>query len=196
MAGIDALVRLADPRDVGSALEAGADGVVVTGIERAIQARDVVARTLFPPHGRRSASLTRGRVRGESPSALADAQAWNARAFICLVIESEEGMANLDQIAAVPGVSALALGPLDYSLQLGVPHSPPHRLVEEAARRVSQACAAHDLGRAAFSPAPGEDLRGTLVFSGNDLTYLMSGAEAVARHLRPGFVEAPAVRDS
>jgi hypothetical protein len=59
-----------------------------------------------------------------------------------IMIESVEGLENLDQIAAVPGVGALFLGAgSDLSRSMGVPPSSPE--VEGAFQQVLKACKAH-----------------------------------------------------
>jgi 4-hydroxy-2-oxoheptanedioate aldolase len=59
-----------------------------------------------------------------------------------LMIESVEGLENLDAIASVPGVGALFLGAgADLSHSLGVPQNSPD--VEAAFQQVLKACKAH-----------------------------------------------------
>ena len=59
-----------------------------------------------------------------------------------IMIESVEGLENLDQIAGVPGVGALFLGAgSDLSRSMGVPASSPE--VEAAFQQVLKACKAH-----------------------------------------------------
>jgi len=59
-----------------------------------------------------------------------------------VMIESVEGLKNLDAIAAVPGVGALFLGAgSDLSRSIGVPPSSPE--LEAAFQQVLKACKAH-----------------------------------------------------
>jgi 4-hydroxy-2-oxoheptanedioate aldolase len=58
------------------------------------------------------------------------------------MIESVEGLKNLDEIASVPGVGALFLGAgSDLSRSLGVPASSPE--LEAAFQQVLKACKSH-----------------------------------------------------
>jgi len=62
-----------------------------------------------------------------------------------IMIESVEGLENLDQIASVPGVGALFLGAgSDLSRSMGVPISSPE--VEAGFQKVLKACKAHKVG--------------------------------------------------
>lgn len=59
-----------------------------------------------------------------------------------LQIETVEGVANVDEIASVPGVGVLFIGPSDLTAAMGFP---PAAEVEEAIQRVLAACLAHDV---------------------------------------------------
>jgi 4-hydroxy-2-oxoheptanedioate aldolase len=58
-------------------------------------------------------------------------------------IESKEGLDNVDAIAAVPGVSALFVGPADLALSLGYPGDAPE--VEAAIQTILRAARARKL---------------------------------------------------
>ncbi len=61
-----------------------------------------------------------------------------------IMIESAEGLKNVDEIAAVPGVGALFVGSVgDLPLSLGV--SPDSPEIEAAMQRVLQACKRHNV---------------------------------------------------
>ena len=60
-----------------------------------------------------------------------------------LQIETPEGGENIEEIAAVPGVGAIFIGPSDLSLNYGVPGSHPD--VVAAIQRVLAACQANDV---------------------------------------------------
>ncbi len=110
-AGVPAVVRLAanDPASIGHALDAGAGGVIVPGIESAADATRAVAACRYPPDGRRSWGPLRPAVRSGG-----------ANAPVCVaLIESPQGIASADEIAAVPGLDGLFLGPTDLGLEYG-----------------------------------------------------------------------------
>ncbi|MFN5776036.1 MAG: aldolase/citrate lyase family protein, partial [Burkholderiaceae bacterium] len=64
---------------------------------------------------------------------------------LCLLvqIETREGLANLEQIAAVDGVDGVFIGPADLSASLGYVGQPDHPVVraaiEDAMRRILKA---------------------------------------------------------
>jgi 2-keto-3-deoxy-L-rhamnonate aldolase RhmA len=71
----------------------------------------------------------------------------NQDSLLLAQIESVEGLANVEQIAAVPGIDGLMFGPSDYSLDCGVDAGSALNLSEpaiwEAAKRIAQSCAKH-----------------------------------------------------
>jgi 2-keto-3-deoxy-L-rhamnonate aldolase RhmA len=102
---------------VARALDVGALGIMVPMVETAAQARDIVSWTQYPPLGRRGAVLggahddyTGGSVREKFEQA-------NQRCLVMVQVETTVGVANVDEIAAVPGVDCICTG-LSRSLQL------------------------------------------------------------------------------
>jgi 4-hydroxy-2-oxoheptanedioate aldolase len=113
-----ALVRVPrlDPALIGQALDTGAAGVIVPMVNSAAEAREAVRACRYPPGG----------VRSWGPARLALAApgyaAGPANATVrCLVmVETLEAVRNLDEIAAVPGVDAVFVGPSDLAVDMGL----------------------------------------------------------------------------
>ena len=111
-------------------------------VESATQASGLVNAMRYPPQG----------VRGVA-SAIVRASRWNripdylgkANAEVCLVvqIETREGLANLEGIAAVEGVDALFIGPADLAASIGhlgnAKHPEVQKAVDDAIRRIRKA---------------------------------------------------------
>jgi 4-hydroxy-2-oxoheptanedioate aldolase len=110
---VPAFVRLlsTSQADMMRALDLGAAGVIVPMVSTAAQARIAVEAVRYPPEGSRSFGMVRNYYGVEATSF----------APLCFVmIETTEAMANLDAIAAVPGVDGLFVGPVDLALSLGL----------------------------------------------------------------------------
>ena len=60
-----------------------------------------------------------------------------------MMIETEEGVENVDAIAATAGVGALFVGPADLSRSMGVAGDAPE--IEEALGTILEACLTHDV---------------------------------------------------
>lgn len=107
-------VRLptADAAPIGRVLDAGADAVIIAMVESADQAAAAVAATRYAPAGVRSFGPLRASL-GLDPASL------EARASVFAMIETARGLAAVDQIAAVPGLAGLYVGPADLAISLG-----------------------------------------------------------------------------
>lgn len=113
-----ALVRVPwnGPEHVMKALDAGAQGVIVPMVSTADDARSVVATVKYPPLGTRSW----GPIRASLAVGEYSAQSANANTLVIVMIETREGVENLDEILSVPGVDAVYVGPMDLALAHGI----------------------------------------------------------------------------
>lgn len=114
--GVPSMVRVQanDAFWIGQALDTGARGVIVPMVDSVADAESAVAATRYPPVGRRSYGPMRSQLRIGPVPAAADEE------VACLVmIETPDGLANVKEIAGVPGVDGLYVGPSDLRLALG-----------------------------------------------------------------------------
>ncbi|WP_128374422.1 HpcH/HpaI aldolase family protein [Streptomyces cavernae] len=107
-------VEANDPSPIGKALDAGAAGVIVPLIDTARDAADAVAAVRYPPLGRRSYGPMRSGLRiGPNP---ADA---HRQTVVLAMIETAEGLANVEEICATEGLDGVYIGPSDLRIALG-----------------------------------------------------------------------------
>jgi 4-hydroxy-2-oxoheptanedioate aldolase len=144
---------------VKQALDIGLMGVIFNGVDTKDQALTAVRTMRYPPMRGATRREPVG-VRGFSTAAAS--YAWGVSAaeyerradlwplnpdgdlLAVVMIESVEGLENLDAIASVPGVGALFLGAgSDLSRSMGVAAGSPE--VEEAFQQVLRACKAHNV---------------------------------------------------
>ncbi len=165
---------------IGHALDGGAMGIIVPQVESPDEAARSVASCRYPPRGIRSHGALRPRAM-QVPSDPGDLD----RAACILLIESERGMAALDEIASVEGVDAIMIGPQDLSLGLGLElrgdwqRAPK---LTEAIERIRSACERHGIvagiGTTGGAVARGWLERGfRMVNVGNDLGHMTSALE-------------------
>jgi 4-hydroxy-2-oxoheptanedioate aldolase len=149
-AGATPLARLAwnEPWLIMRALDLGAAGVILPLIDNAAEARRAVESCRYPPHGKRSY----GPIRAEMVAGSASPDELGAEALCFAMIETRDGLDNLEEIAATPGLDGLYIGPSDLSLALGLPPGgvavDPVRdrpALAEAIDRVRQVCEANGL---------------------------------------------------
>jgi 4-hydroxy-2-oxoheptanedioate aldolase len=173
------------------ALDMGAEGIIAPMINTAADARAFVAAAKFPPLGERSwgpqRAMTLAGV-GDSKAYLRDA---NENVVTLAMIETRTAMANLDAVAATPGIDVLFVGPSDLSIGLSDgaeldPHSPA---VEAALDRI--VAVANNAGKIAglycanAQRAVACAKRGIRFLAvGSDLTFLRNGAAAELKILK------------
>jgi 4-hydroxy-2-oxoheptanedioate aldolase len=104
-----------EPGILGKVLDAGAYGVICPMVNSADDAERLVAATHYPPRGRRSFGPVRGLLYG-GPDYQVNA---NDTIVVFAMIETAEGLNNLDEILQVPDLDAVYVGPADLSIALG-----------------------------------------------------------------------------
>ena len=116
------------------ALDFGAEGIIAPMINNVADAKAFVAATKYPPLGERSW----GPARAMTVTGIAEPKLYlreaNAATVTLAMIETREAMANLDAIAATPGIDVLFVGPSDLSIGLtDAAELDPHSNTVEAA---------------------------------------------------------------
>ncbi len=138
-----ARVRSVRDPDVQALLDNGVTGIVFPDVNTEADARAAVAAVRFAPLGRRS-------VTGGYPyfdfRAVPPAEALpavDATTLLVCMIETREGVRNVDAIAAVPGIDVIHMGMNDLLTDMGRPGRYDDAELEDAVARVLAACRAH-----------------------------------------------------
>jgi 4-hydroxy-2-oxoheptanedioate aldolase len=131
-------VAVGTPWMIERALDLGAQGVIVPMVESAAEAQQAVSAARYPPVGKRSFSPFRSSSAiGVNPVEV------NDRVAIIAMIESKQGLENLDEIAATPGLDGIFVGPYDLRLSLGSSFDEP--LDDAISERILNVCAKRGL---------------------------------------------------
>jgi 2-keto-3-deoxy-L-rhamnonate aldolase RhmA len=133
-----ARVRENDTLAIRQVLDLGAGGVIVPLVHTAADAERAVAAAKYPPRGVRGYAFSRMNDWGRNFAAYADAA--NNEIAVIVMIESRQGVDNIDAILAVEGVDGVFIGPYDLSGSCGVPGQTSHPDVTRGCRRVLEAC--------------------------------------------------------
>ena len=111
--------------DIQSVMDRGVMGVQVPHINTAEDARRAIAAVKFGPGAARGlAAGTRPDSWGLGASMPDFAQQANARSLVCVQLEHEAALHNIDAILAVEGVDVFFVGPSDFSQSMGFPGNP------------------------------------------------------------------------
>jgi staphyloferrin B biosynthesis citrate synthase len=143
--GIAPLVRVrgVDDPDVSVLLDNGVMGVVFPEVRNAEEARRAVRRTRFPPVGTRSAPGVMPHFNYQHLPLADTLSQLNRSTLVAVMVESAEGFANLEEIAAVDGVDVVHVGTNDLLLSLGKAGQFDDPVVMEMYQRVVAATRAH-----------------------------------------------------
>jgi 2-keto-3-deoxy-L-rhamnonate aldolase RhmA len=114
----------------------------------------------------------------------------NRENLICAMIETEEAVANVDEIAKVKGIDVLMIGTSDLTSTMGIPGQWGHAKVQAAYEKVGAACKKH--GKLLGTGGIGDDKwmqhymqRGALmVLAGSDHGMIMTAGTERAQRLR------------
>lgn len=130
-----------EPGIIGKCLDAGAWGVIVPMVNSPEEAAAAVAACRYAPVGIRSFGPLRANY-----YAGFDYYSRANREVCCIVmVETKEAVEKVDEIASVPGVDAIYIGPADLSITLGLRPGPdnPDAAFTVALERVLAACERH-----------------------------------------------------
>ncbi len=184
-----AIVRVAGNQfdQIGRALDAGAHGVIVPMVSTVEEARRAAAACRYPPDGMRSM----GPVRGVADAA--DYIRTSSEETACVVmIETAEGLANVEAIAAIRGVDALFIGPADLCAALGLSSTDYEAPAFKAALQTILAAgvkARKPVGIFGYSAGLARRYFAegfTFAPIGTDTLFIREGAAAALKTARPG----------
>jgi 2-keto-3-deoxy-L-rhamnonate aldolase RhmA len=145
-ASLEPVVRVpvTDYHHIAHALDVGATGLVIPLVGNADQIKYAIECALYPPRGRRGCAfgVAHDDYTGGAPGD--KMRHANDNLLVIAQIETAEGLANVESIAAVDGVDALWMGQFDLTASLGIPAQFDHPKFLDASRRIVEAAQRHN----------------------------------------------------
>jgi 2-keto-3-deoxy-L-rhamnonate aldolase RhmA len=190
--GITALVRVRSCRDpnISVLLDGGATGIVFPDVNTAADARAGVNACKFAPIGRRSATSGYPLLDFRPVPQVEAVALMNRNTLVVCMIETVEGLDNVEEIAAVDGVDVVFIGLTDLTTSMGKPGALGDPEVMAAVARVAAACKTH--GK--FFGVGGDtnldrqktyiELGSQFIPTQSDAAFIMAGATGAAASLR------------
>jgi 2-dehydro-3-deoxyglucarate aldolase/4-hydroxy-2-oxoheptanedioate aldolase len=129
------------------ALDLGARGVMIPMVESPEQARSIVQACRYPPIGRRGAAFGFAQCDYLGGDVGEKIRRYNERTMVIAQIETERGLEQVDEIAAVDGIDVLWVGHFDLSNFMGIPGRFDDPRFDAAMRKVADVARRH--GKAA-----------------------------------------------
>ena len=168
-------------------LDAGAQSLMFPFVQNADEARRAVAFTRYPPAGVRGVAAThRGSRYGTIANYLKRA---NDEVCVIVQIETPAALERLEEIAAVPGVDSIFVGPGDLSASMG--HLGDIAHAEVQAKLAAAAAACRKLGKPCgiigFNPEAAKKFLGygfSWVAVGSDMALMVGRAQEYLAAMR------------
>ncbi|KAK1066637.1 hypothetical protein LTR74_007007 [Friedmanniomyces endolithicus] len=198
--GVSPIVRVAEGQHwmIKRALDAGAHGIMVPLVRTVAEARNIASYSRFPPSGTRGlgSPFSMEKFHPDLTQVQYFQQA-NEATLVILQIETAEALESVAEIAAVPGVDALLVGPFDLGNSIGHPVLKPEYDVEleEAIMKIHKAAQAAGKWTAIYcgsgaSARKYADLGFNMVNTMNDVGALKQGFASAVEDARGSYVHA------
>jgi 4-hydroxy-2-oxoheptanedioate aldolase len=128
---------------IGKVLDAGIQGVIVPMVSSGEEARKAVAACRYGKGNTRSY----GPIRASMAMGSRDIGVVGDEVLCFVMVETKEGVEQIDEIASTPGLDGIYIGPADLALGLGLPpdldkEEPEH---VAAVEKILRACQAHNI---------------------------------------------------
>jgi 2-keto-3-deoxy-L-rhamnonate aldolase RhmA len=178
----------------------GAMGIIVPRVHSREEACRAVQASKYLPEGQRGFGMRSVIHDFRFTNPTDEMASANRETLVVLQIESRGGLDNVEEIAAVPHVDALFIGPYDLTISLGIAERFESEEFWSAVQRVVAAC--DKAGIAAGIQSPRVDLlheamrRGVrLVLYSSDVAVLLAGFRAGLEEVRRGQPRASNLRE-
>jgi 2-keto-3-deoxy-L-rhamnonate aldolase RhmA len=127
-------------QDITLACDMGPQGLFVTHVGSADEARTILNCMAYPPIGSRGAVFRAAHDQYTYGPMQEKVDAANEAVSFYAIIEDRNGLANVEEVLAVEGVAGIAIGHTDLSVDLGIPGDLDNDVFREAEARIARAC--------------------------------------------------------
>jgi 2-dehydro-3-deoxyglucarate aldolase/4-hydroxy-2-oxoheptanedioate aldolase len=181
-----------------TALDLGAQGVVVPMVNSGIDTSKAVNFCRYPPEGSRGFAPTRASRYFQDLEKYASEA--NDQIMLIVQVETPQAVANIEEILSVPGIDGIFIGPADLASFMNVVTQTSHPEVESVLDHLIQKARAHRMpfGLPTWTPEECESYvkRGACLLTiGSDLSFMgnaaRSGLSAVRKVLEDSLRMAP-----
>lgn len=135
------LVRVpsTDANMIGQILDIGAHGIMVPMVENRRQAEEIVQKSYYPPEGKRGTAFSIAHDQFTSGEPVDKMRLANEKTIVIAMIETSDGLKNVEDIASTPGIDVIWLGHFDLTASLGIPGELDNPIYLDAVRKISNA---------------------------------------------------------
>ena len=110
-------MKNAECSDLAQILDFGAQGIIIPKVESQNELEHIIKSTKYPPYGERGVGFSRSNLFGKNFKKMTND---NISPIIIPMIETRNGVDNLDSILKVKDIDLIFLGPYDLSASYGI----------------------------------------------------------------------------
>ena len=182
--GISTIVRIPEIRrePIIKYLDMGADGLLVPMVRNVADAEAVVNFVKYPPEGNRGISISRAHSKYSPGDVNEYIKKANKHTAIFIQIELTSALNEVEQIAKVPGVDAIMVGPSDLSMALGIFNQLDNPILTAAVNRTAKA--ASDAGKCSGVITANTTLIKNSIDAGMNIVCMGSDVRALSKGLK------------
>ena len=122
--------------DCSKVLEYGAKGIIFSKIEKIDDLKKIKRFCFYPPHGQRGVGFSRHNNYGITLKN----EIKKNKAIIFGMIETKDGLSNLDAIIDYKYLDGIFVGPYDLSMSLGIPAQFNHAIFKSSLKKIITKC--------------------------------------------------------
>mgnify|MGYP001281325291 CR=1 FL=1 len=132
-------VRIADDnfKNINRFLDFSIGGIIFSKIEDHAKLSDMLSKLYFPPHGTRGYGFSINNNFGKNKVTLKDLK---FRPLSVAMIETVNGLKNLENITKIKNLDAIFIGPYDLSISLGIPGQFKNKKYINAVQKIILIC--------------------------------------------------------
>lgn len=123
-----------------AALDAGAGGVIVPKVESALDIKTLRDFSCWPPTGQRGVGFSRANLFGKK---FTEYQIEAQNPILVAMIESVNGVKNLDEILELEYLDAIFIGPYDLSASMGITGDFNNKIFLDTISEINEKCLKH-----------------------------------------------------
>ena len=186
------MAPLVGPSDIVSAeishlLDVGASGVIVPHVKTVSEVELAVKAVRYPPKGERGRCGQAGhnlyKTERSTPEELAH---YNDEISLFLKVESKSAIKNLVELVAPDGVDGVMVGPMDLSLDMGIPGEIHDKTLTQLMDHVSRVCRKRNIHYGVFVSSAAElnlaiKSGASWVIVGSEMEFLSRSWKAVSQ---------------
>lgn len=142
LAGMASIVGPSDisQHSISHVLDLGASAVLIPHVETLEDVSSAIQATRYPPMGKRGRCNRAGHNLYRAGPVLEELDHYNDEVGLLLKLESEKALLHVEELVEPTGVDGLLIGPMDLSLDMGLPGQTRHPKLLELTDHARQVC--------------------------------------------------------